>query len=76
MLRGGGRFVADIAVPGELQCAIVRSPYAHAVIRSIDVSRAQAAPGIATVFTGADMAADRVGPMRALWAIRGVDGKP
>jgi carbon-monoxide dehydrogenase large subunit len=76
LLRGGGRFVADIAVPGELQCAIVRSPHAHAIIRSIDVSRAQAAPGIATVFTGADMAADRVGPMRALWAIRGVDGKP
>jgi carbon-monoxide dehydrogenase large subunit len=76
LLRGGGRFVADIAVPGELQCAIVRSPHAHAVIRSIDVSRARAAPGIAAVFTGADMAADRVGPMRALWAIRGVDGKP
>jgi aerobic carbon-monoxide dehydrogenase large subunit len=76
LLRGGGRFVADIAVPGELQCAIVRSPHAHAVIRSIDVSRAQAAPGIVAVLSGADMAADRVGPMRALWAIRGVDGKP
>jgi carbon-monoxide dehydrogenase large subunit len=76
LLRGGGRFVADIAVPGELQCAIARSPHAHAVIRSIDVSRAQAAPGIVAVLSGADMAADRVGPMRALWAIRGVDGKP
>jgi carbon-monoxide dehydrogenase large subunit len=59
-----------------LQCAIVRSSHAHAVIRSIDGSRANAAPGVVAVFSGADMAADRVGPMRALWAIRGTDGKP
>jgi aerobic carbon-monoxide dehydrogenase large subunit len=76
LLRGGGRFVADIAVAGELQCAIVRSPHAHAIIRGIDVSRARAAPGIVAVLSGADMAADRVGPMRALWAIRSVDGQP
>jgi aerobic carbon-monoxide dehydrogenase large subunit len=76
LLRGGGRFVADIVIPGELQCAMVRSPHAHAIIRSIEVSRARAAPGVAAVFTGTDMAADRVGPMRALWAIRGADGKP
>jgi aerobic carbon-monoxide dehydrogenase large subunit len=54
----------------------VRSPHAHAIIRSLDVSRAQAAPGIVAVLSGADMAADRVGPMRALWAIRGIDGQP
>jgi carbon-monoxide dehydrogenase large subunit len=63
-------------IPGELQCAIVRSPHAHAVIRGIDAARAQAAPGAVAVFCGADMAADRVGSMRALWAIRGSDGKP
>ena len=76
MLRGGGRFVADIVIPGELSCAIVRSPHAHAIIRTVDAARAAAAPGIVAVLTGADMAADRVGPMRALWAIRGADGKP
>jgi aerobic carbon-monoxide dehydrogenase large subunit len=76
LLRGGGRFVADIAVPGELHCAIVRSPHAHAAIRNIDAARAAAAPGVDAVFSGADMAADRVGPMRALWAITGADGKP
>jgi aerobic carbon-monoxide dehydrogenase large subunit len=75
-LRGGGRFVADIAVPGELCCAIVRSPHAHAAIRKIDPARAVTAPGVVAVFTGADMAADQIGPMRALWAIRGADGKP
>ena len=76
LLRGGGRFVADIIIPGELHCAIVRSPHAHALVRTIDPARAAAAPGVVAVFTGADMATDQVGPMRALWAIRGADGKP
>jgi aerobic carbon-monoxide dehydrogenase large subunit len=76
LLRGGGRFVADVVVPGELQCAIVRSPHAHAIIRKIDAARSAAAPGVVAVFSGADMAGDHVGPMRALWAIRGADGTP
>ena len=74
MLRGSGCFVADISVAGELHCALVRSPHAHAVIRKIDSTRAGVAPGVIAVFTGADMAADKVGPMRALWAIRSNDG--
>jgi aerobic carbon-monoxide dehydrogenase large subunit len=74
LLRGGGSFVADISVSGELHCALVRSPHAHAVIRKIDSTRAGTAPGVIAVFTGADMASDKVGPMRALWAIRSNDG--
>ena len=46
------------------------------IIRRIDARAALAAPGVVAVLTGADMAADRVGPMRPLWAIRGADGKP
>jgi len=75
LLRGLGRFVADVAFAGELHGALVRSPYAHAIISGIETSRACRAPGVVAVFTGADLAADGVGPMRALWAIRGVDGK-
>jgi aerobic carbon-monoxide dehydrogenase large subunit len=74
LLRGGGRFVADIDIPGQLYCAFVRSPHAHAVIASIERGRAWAAPGVVAVLTGADMAADQVGPMRPLWAIRSHDG--
>jgi len=74
LLRGGGCFVADVSLNGELHCVLVRSPHAHAVIRNIEASRARAAPGVVAVFTGSDMAADRVGPMRALWAIRSSDG--
>src|ERR1700730_7788759 len=71
-LTGRGRFVADI----ELSGALVRAPHAHAAIRRIDASAARAAPGVVAVFTGADMAADGVAPMRPLWAVRSRDGSP
>lgn len=74
-LRGAGRFVDDIEIPGALHCHIVRSPYAHARIRSIDTVDACAATGVVAVFVGADMAADRVGPMLCMWLVTGVDGK-
>jgi aerobic carbon-monoxide dehydrogenase large subunit len=54
----------------------VRSPHAHAIIRNINAVRAAAAPGVVAIFSGSDMAADAVGPMRALWAIKSADGKP
>src|SRR5262245_28071275 len=75
-LLGRGRFVANIDIPGALNCAIVRSPHAHARITKIDTSGASAAPGVVAVFTGADMAADGVAPMRPLWIIKSRDGSP
>ena len=50
-LRGRGRYVDDIKLPGELEVAFVRSPHAHALIRSIDTSRAEQMPGIRAVYT-------------------------
>ena len=73
-LTGRGRYVADLAFEGELHCAFVRSPHAHARIAAIDNRTALAAPGVAAVFTGADMAADGVGPMAPLWRIPGANG--
>ena len=75
-LIGRGQFVSDIVIEGELHCAFVRSPHAHATIRAIDSAAASAAPGVVAVYTGADMATDKVGPMTPLWQIPGVDGKP
>src|SRR5262249_28547353 len=69
-LTGHGRFGADIDLSGALACALVRSPHPHAAIRRIDASAALAAPGVVAVFTGADMAADGVAPMRPLWVVR------
>jgi carbon-monoxide dehydrogenase large subunit len=74
-LVGRGQFVADLAFEGELLCAFVRSPHAHARVRGIDIPAAARAPGVAAVLTGADMAADGVGPMRCLWPIRSTDGR-
>jgi carbon-monoxide dehydrogenase large subunit len=75
-LRGQGCFVADISLPGELHCVLVRSPHAHARIRRIDKTAAAASAGVVAVFSGTDMAQDKVGPMAPLWAIATSDGKP
>ncbi len=55
LLRGQGRYVADITPPGTLHACIVRSPHAHARLRSVDASRARALPGVAAVLTAADL---------------------
>ncbi len=75
-LTGRGRFVANLAFADELHCALVRSPHAHARVRAVDTAAAARAAGVAAVLTGADMAADRVGPLRCLWPIRSHDGRP
>jgi len=74
-LTGQGRYVADVALPGALTMHVLRSPHAHARIRSIDTSAAAAAPGVAAVLTGADMAGDGIGAMTPLWIITGSDGE-
>lgn len=55
MLTGRERYVADIRLPGALHVAVVRSPHAHAEIRRIEVEAARRAPGVAGVFTGAEL---------------------
>ncbi len=75
-LTGRGRYVADRAVAGALQCRFVRSPHAHAEILAIDTPAACAVPGAAAVLTGADMAADGIGSMPCLWKIPTADGRP
>ncbi|MFC5923928.1 aerobic carbon-monoxide dehydrogenase large subunit [Micromonospora vulcania] len=55
-LRGRGRYVDDVQLPGMLHLAILRSPVAHARIVSIDTSVAEASPGVRAVVTGAALA--------------------
>ena len=54
-ITGKGRYLDDIKLPGMTHLAILRSPYAHANIRSIDIAAAKAAPGVLAVFIGADI---------------------
>ena len=56
LLAGKGRFVDDIALPGVLAAAFVRSPHPHALIRGIDAGSARALPGVVAVLTLADLA--------------------
>ena len=62
-LAGRGRFVDDLELPRQCHGAVLMSPHAHALIRSIDVSRACAAAGVLCVLTGADVVADRLGSL-------------
>src|SRR6266508_1827682 len=55
-IRGKGTYVDDVKLPGMLHMAVLRSPFAHATIRSIDTSRATALPGVVAVVTGELMA--------------------
>ena len=54
-LTGRGNYVDDIRMAGLLEAAMLRSPYAHAAIKSIDYSRALEIPGVHGVITGADV---------------------
>jgi carbon-monoxide dehydrogenase large subunit len=56
LLRGAGRFIDDIRLPGMLQAAFVRSPHAHAKVVSIDASAARVLPGVVAVFDAQDIA--------------------
>src|SRR6516162_421858 len=64
-LRGQGRYVDDIRLPGECHGVTVLSPHAHARIKRVDVSAALAAPGVLCVLTGVDAAAEQLGAMTA-----------
>jgi 2-furoyl-CoA dehydrogenase large subunit len=58
LLTGRGRFIDDVGLPpGTLHAAILRSPHAHAYIRSLRLDAARSAPGVVSVVTGADVAA-------------------
>ena len=76
LLRGLGRFINDVNLPGQAYAVFVRSPYAHANIRGIDTSAAAAAPGVVAVYTGHDVAADGLGMPKANMPRKRPDGKP
>ena len=56
LLTGGGRYSGDFSLPGQLYAAFRRADRAHAAIRSVDKSAAEAAPGVVAVFIGRDVA--------------------
>jgi carbon-monoxide dehydrogenase large subunit len=69
LLSGEARFVDDLAVPGALHVALVRSPYAHATIRSVNYSAALAMPGVVAAFSGADLSDVWAAPLPCAWPV-------
>jgi carbon-monoxide dehydrogenase large subunit len=75
-VTGSGKYTDDVQVPGQTYAYFLRSPHAHATIRSIDTSAARSAPGVIAVLTGEDLAADNVGSVPCGWLITDVNGQP
>ena len=71
LITGRGTFVADVELPSPVTMAFVRSPYAHAVVRSIDTSAAVAMDGVLTVLTAHDIDPLVKRPFPVVW---GADG--
>ncbi|MCI0142698.1 xanthine dehydrogenase family protein molybdopterin-binding subunit [Arthrobacter bambusae] len=68
LITGRSRYTDNMTLPGMLHLAMVRSPFAHAKITSIDTSAAKSSPGVVTVLTGADVAAEQ-GSLPNVWPV-------
>ena len=75
-ITGKGHYVDDVNRPGQAFAYFLRSPHAHATIDKIELSAALKAPGVVAIFTGDDIAADKVGGLICGWMIHSKDGSP
>ena len=76
LLKGNGRYTDDIALPGMLWGAVLRSPHAAAKLGAIDTAAAAALPGVVAIYTGADFAADGIGGLPCAIPLKNRDGSP
>jgi len=76
LLRGRGRYSDDVTLPREAFGVVVRSPHAHARIRSVSVAAARTAPGVVAVLTADDLAADGLGHLPTDASRKRRDGTP
>ncbi len=75
-ITGKGHYVDDINRHGQCYAYFLRSPHAHATLNKIDHSAASKMPGVVAIFTGEDLAADKVGGLICGWMIHSKDGSP
>ena len=75
-ITGQGRYTDDINRPGQAHAYFLRSPHAHATIKSIDAKAAAKMPGVLGIFTGDDLTADKIGGLICGWMIHNKDGSP
>jgi aerobic carbon-monoxide dehydrogenase large subunit len=75
-LTGAGQYTDDVAFPRQTYAVFVRSPHAHAKLKSVNIQKAKAAPGVVGIFTGQDLANAKVGGLPCGWLITDVNGQP
>ena len=75
-ITGAGSYTDDVVLQGQTYGVFVRSPHAHAKIRSIDTAAAKKSPGVVDIITGADLADAKVGGLPCGWLIHSKDGSP
>ena len=69
LLTGQGRFVDDIALPGMVWLGVARSPFAHARINGVDLSRVREQPGVVAAWSGEELADEWAGALPCAWPI-------
>jgi len=74
LLKGNGRYTDDITPAGALHAVVLRSPHAAARITGIDSAGAKAVPGVAAIYTAADLKADNIGTLPCAVALKNRDG--
>jgi carbon-monoxide dehydrogenase large subunit len=75
-ITGKGRYVDDVRLVGMTYAHFVRTPHAHAKVKSIDSAAAMKMPGVIAVLTGSELVADKIGNLICGWAITSKDGSP
>jgi carbon-monoxide dehydrogenase large subunit len=76
LLRGEGHYADDVSLPGQAYAVMLRSPYAHGMIRRIDTEAARAMPGVLAIYTAADLEKGGIGPLPARQIMNNRDGTP
>ena len=74
LLKGAGKFVDDVVVPGQLYGMVYRSPYAHARLLSVDVTGATAVPGVAAIYTAGDPRLGQLSDLKTQMPVQNADG--
>ena len=75
LVQGKGCYTSDVSLTGQLHACFVRSPYAHANIRSVNADAARAMPGVRLVLTSADVGAAGLGCIMPLVVMKGSNGQ-
>jgi len=75
-ITGRGKYTDDVTLMHQTHAAFVRSPHAHAKVKSIDASQAKAMPGVLDVLVGSQLIEDGIGNLICGWMVHSKDGSP